>query len=105
MSDLPASIWNMLPPERRGRIATLLGQMALHRMRDATVAPEAPNDGPCPTSQRLGLRQDSAAPPRPAGDCLCPPIHGSTGCASSGVDQAATRARGSRGAIWLDAGA
>ena len=33
MSDLPASIWNMLPPERRGRIGTLLGQMALHRMR------------------------------------------------------------------------
>ena len=46
----------------------------MHRMRDAEVAEEAPNDGrgPCPAPQRLGLRQDSATPPRPSGDCLCP---------------------------------
>jgi len=41
MSDLPASIWNMLSPERRGRIATLLGQMALQRMRSSEVAEDA----------------------------------------------------------------
>ena len=28
MSDLPASIWIMLPPERRGRIATLFASDA-----------------------------------------------------------------------------
>jgi len=52
MSDLRASIWKRLPRERRGRIATLLGQMALHRVRDAEVAQEAPDEGhkPCPAS-------------------------------------------------------
>ena len=45
-------------PERRGRIATLLGQMALHRVRSSTVATETSNDGcgPCPPSQWLVLR-------------------------------------------------
>jgi len=42
MSDLAASIWNMLPCERQGRICDALGQMALHRMRGALVAEETP---------------------------------------------------------------
>ena len=40
MSDLPASIWERLPRERRGRIVIVLGLLALHRMREAAVAGE-----------------------------------------------------------------
>jgi hypothetical protein len=45
MSDLPASIWSLLLAERRERVATLLGQMALHRMRDAPATTGVSNDG------------------------------------------------------------
>ena len=81
MSDLPASIWERLPRERRGRIVIVLGQMALHRMREAAVAGEAPDEGgePCPAPQRPDLRQDPSTPPGPSGDRVRPPIHGSAG--------------------------
>ena len=81
MSDLPASIWKRLPRERRGGVATLLGQMALHRMRKAEIAEETPDDGgePCPAPQRPRLRQDPATPPGPSGDRLRPPVDGSAG--------------------------
>src|SRR6059036_1803264 len=54
MSDLPASIRGRLPRGRRGRIATLFGQIALHRIREAEVAEMALHDrcDPCPTPQR-----------------------------------------------------
>jgi homocysteine S-methyltransferase len=38
IGDLAGSIWNISPPERQVCIATLLGQIALHRMRDAALA-------------------------------------------------------------------
>src|ERR1700684_1065984 len=81
MSDLPASIWKRLPRERRGRIVIVLVQMALHRMREAAVAGEAPDEGgePCPAPQRPDLRQDPSTPPGPSGDRVRPPIHGSAG--------------------------
>ena len=55
MSDLPALIWKRLPRERRGRIATMLGQMALHRMRMAEIAEETPDDAGEPIRRRSGL--------------------------------------------------
>ena len=58
MSDLPASIWNMLPPERRGRIATLVGHMALQRMRSSEVAEEAPMTDAGLVQRRSGLGSD-----------------------------------------------
>ena len=58
MSDLPASIWTLLPPERRGRIATLLGQMALHRMRSSPVATEASMTDAGLVQRRIGSSCD-----------------------------------------------
>ena len=82
MSDLPAAIWKRLPRERRGSIVIVLGQMALHRMCEAAVAGEAPDEGgePCPAPQRPDLRQDPSTPLGPSGDwCKCPTIDGSAG--------------------------
>ena len=55
MSDLPASIWKRLPRERRGRIATLLGQMALHRMRKPRSPRRRPMTDASLVRRRSGL--------------------------------------------------
>jgi hypothetical protein len=78
-------------------------QMGLDRMREAAVAGEAPDEGgePCPAPQRPDLRQDPSTPPGPSGDRVRPPIHGSAGRASPGIDPDAIRAGRSGGAIRL----
>ncbi|MBV8442588.1 MAG: hypothetical protein JO312_18845, partial [Hyphomicrobiales bacterium] len=58
MSDLPASIWTLLPPERLGRMATLLGQMALHRMRGST--PRSPQRHSMTDAGLVQLRSGSS---------------------------------------------